>query len=156
MLLSLSLGLEAIAFLATLEWQLPAQRALDRAGWSDAMIYPFAHTFDRQRAGFLRRRIIVPLFLSATAVDHEIGEAMIRQSRLDWGHRAAADAHQRCADGRYRAGEALREETPLLRVSRADVADFMLRQLHDDHFLRRSPSLAPSGEPYDQRREGAS
>jgi hypothetical protein len=33
-----ALGLDAIAVLATLVWQLPAQRRLDRDGWSEALV----------------------------------------------------------------------------------------------------------------------
>jgi hypothetical protein len=43
-----------------------------------------ADTVDRRRLNFLRRRVIVPLLLAATAADHELDEAMIRQSRLAW------------------------------------------------------------------------
>jgi putative NADH-flavin reductase len=114
------------------------------------LIYLSADTVDRARLGFLRRRVIVPLFLSATAADHELDEAMIRQSRLDWVIVRPPMLTNGSRTGRYQAGEALPEETPVPRVARADVADFMLRQLQDDPFLRRSPSLAPSDAPYAQ------
>jgi putative NADH-flavin reductase len=44
------------------------------------IVYLSADTVDRQRLNFLRRRVIVPLLLAATAADHELDEAMIRQS----------------------------------------------------------------------------
>jgi nucleoside-diphosphate-sugar epimerase len=129
--------------------------ALEAAG-VPRLVYLSADTVDRQRMGFLRRRAIVPLFLSATAADHELDEAMIRQSRLEWVIVRPPMLTNGAQTGRYQAGEALREETLVPRVARADVADFMLRQLQDDRFLRRSPSLAPSGASYDQHPEEAS
>jgi putative NADH-flavin reductase len=120
------------------------------------LVYLSADTVDRQRMGFLRRRMIVPLFLSATAADHELDETMIRQSQLEWVIVRPPMLTNGAQTRRYQAGEALREETLVPRVARADVADFMLRQLQDDRFLRRSPSLAPSDTPYDQFEKEAS
>jgi putative NADH-flavin reductase len=58
--------------------------------------------------------------------------------------------------GRYCAGESLQAETPIPRISRADVAAFMLDQLEDDQFLGQAPSLLPSASHYARSRKETS
>jgi putative NADH-flavin reductase len=112
------------------------------------LVYLSADTVDRKRLNFLRRQVIVPLFLAATAADHELDEAMIRQSRLAWVIVRPPMLTNGAKTGHYCAGESLQAETPIPRISRADVAAFMLDQLEDDQFLRQSPSLLPSATLY--------
>jgi putative NADH-flavin reductase len=117
------------------------------------LVYLSADTVDRKRLNFLRRRLIVPLFLAATAADHELDEAMIRQSRLAWVIVRPPMLTNGARTGRYHAGESLQAETPIPRLSRADVAAFMLDQLEDDQFLHQAPSLLPSTSPYARSRK---
>lgn len=120
------------------------------------IVYLSADTVDRQRLNFLRRRVIVPLLLAATAADHELDEAMIRQSRLAWVIVRPPMLSNGARTGRYCAGESLQAETPIPRISRADVAAFMLDQLEDDQFLGQAPSLLPSASHYARSRKETS
>jgi len=54
--------------------------------------------------------------------------------------------------GRYRAGESVQAETSIPRLSRADVAAFMLDQLEDDRFLGQAPTLLPNAALYTRMR----
>jgi hypothetical protein len=108
------------------------------------LIYLSADTVHeiRRELNPLRRFLLIPILLHNTAADHELDEAMIRQSRVDW----IIVRPPLLTDGpltkRYRSGAHL-ATTPLVpRVSRADVAHFMLDQLTDDTFLRQSPMVA--------------
>lgn len=117
------------------------------------LVYLSADTVDRQRLNFLRRRVIVPLLLAATAADHELDEAMIRQSRLAWVIVRQPMLTDGSKTGRYRAGKSLQAEAPVPRLSRADVATFMLDQLEDDRFLGQAPTLLPGTHPYARSRK---
>ena len=71
----------------------------------------------------------------------ELAEETIRRSRLDWVIVRAVRLIDSSATGRYRAGEDVRVGT-FAKVSRADVAQFMVRQLADDIHLNQAPSIA--------------
>lgn len=114
------------------------------------LVYLSADTADRRRLNILRRHVIVPLFLAATAADHELDEAMIRQSRLGWIIARPPMLTNGALTGRYCAGENLRAQMLIPRISRADVAAFMLDQLEDDQFLGQAPNLLPSA-PHNAR-----
>lgn len=103
-------------------------------------VYLSADTVDRRCLNFLRRRVIVPLLLATTAADHELDEAMIRHSRVAWMIVRPPMLTNGARTGRYCAGESLQAETPIPRISRADVAAFMLDQLEDDQFLGQAPT----------------
>jgi putative NADH-flavin reductase len=125
--------------------------ALEAAN-AQRFVYLSADTVDRRRLNFLRGRIVVPLLLAATAADHELDEAMIRQSRLTWVIVRPPMLTNGPRTGRYRAGEDVRSRTMLPRISRRDVADFMLRQLIDNNFVRQAPTLLPAS-PENNRKE---
>lgn len=71
----------------------------------------------------------------------ELQESLIRQSRVDWIIVRPARLINGSRRGRYRAAEQLR---PGLfgSISRADVAEFMLKQLTDDTWLRKTVTLS--------------
>ena len=87
------------------------------------------------------RRLIVSTLLSNTAADHELDEAMIRQSRLEWTIVRPPLLANAPYEGRYRYGEHIEPNTLLPKISRADNADFMLKQLGDDTFVRIAPTV---------------
>ena len=87
------------------------------------------------------RRLIVSTLLSNTAADHELDEAMIRQSHLEWTIVRPPLLTNAPYKGRYRYGEHIEPNTLLPKISRADLADFMLKQLGDDTFVRKAPTV---------------
>jgi putative NADH-flavin reductase len=72
--------------------------------------------------------------------DKETQDSLIRNSDLEWINVCPPRLTQGPRTGVYRAGVDLRP-SPLSRISRADVADFMLNQLIDATFVRKSPIL---------------
>lgn len=90
---------------------------------------------------FFWKYIMFGLLLRAAFADHVLQEAYIQQSKLDWtivrpgaftnGERTGSYQH---FEGAIKGLE--------LKISRADVADFMLKQLDDDSYLYKTPGLS--------------
>ena len=105
-------------------------------------IYLSADTVSEARKGLNPlRRLVISTLLSNTAADHELDEAMIRQSRLEWIIVRPPLLTNSPHIGHYRFGEQIESKALFPRISRADLADFMLTQLADDTFVRRTPTI---------------
>jgi putative NADH-flavin reductase len=87
------------------------------------------------------RKVIVPLLLHNSAADHEINESMIKQSHLDWIIVRPPMLTNGERTGAYRSGERLRARSIIPQLSRADLAEFMLKQLADNPFLHKAPGV---------------
>ncbi|HTP34443.1 MAG TPA: NAD(P)H-binding protein [Candidatus Acidoferrales bacterium] len=87
------------------------------------------------------RRLIISTLLRNTAADHELDEAVVRQSRLEWIIVRPPLLTNSPHTGRYRFGEGVEPKSLFPKISRADLADFMLKQLADDTFVRRAPTV---------------
>lgn len=94
------------------------------------------------RAPLHFKYIIVPFFLRGVFADHELQEDVIKQSSLDWIIVRPGSLTDGERTGRYRHGFAASDKAITVNVSRADVADFMLKQLSDDTYLRKMPGLS--------------
>ena len=78
------------------------------------------------------------------AADHERKERRSPASGLDWTIvRAAAADVPAAAGGALRGGEDIAAAGPLPRVSRADVAAYLVDQITATDQIRRAPSLLP-------------
>ncbi|MBD2754160.1 NAD(P)-dependent oxidoreductase [Spirosoma validum] len=86
--------------------------------------------------------IMFGLLLKQAFVDHEIQEKYIQQSSLDWIIVRPAAFTDGERTGTYRHGFDGSAEGLTLKISRADVADFMLKQLTDDTYLHKTPGLS--------------
>lgn len=91
---------------------------------------------------FVYKYLLVPLFLRQAFADSEVQEAAIRQSPLDWTIARPGTLTNGPRTGTYRHGFPATERGLKIRISRADVADFMLKQLHDPAYLRQAASLS--------------
>ena len=96
----------------------------------------------RTNLNFFWKRIMFGLFLREVYADHEAQEAFIKQSNLDWIIVRPGAFTDGPATGAYKHGFPPTEKNLKLKISRADVANFMLQQLTDDTYLRRSPGLS--------------
>jgi len=94
----------------------------------------------RRRSGPLVR-IFVPLLQPQLYRDRERQEDLIRETALDWIIVRPARLTDGSRTGRYRSSTALKLHATS-HIARADVADFILRQLHDDTFMRQAPTLS--------------
>ncbi|PSR16805.1 epimerase [filamentous cyanobacterium CCP3] len=93
----------------------------------------------RKQVGFLVRNIIIPLVLRNAIADHEDKERIIKQSNLDWVIVRPAGLTNGDHTGEYRSGETIDFGA---KISRADVADFMLKQVTDDACLKKTPGVS--------------
>ena len=82
------------------------------------------------------------LLLRSAFADHVKQEQYVKQSHLDWTIVRPAAFIDDEQTGQYRHGFAGTDKTTTLTISRADVADFMLKQLSDDTYLRATPGLS--------------
>jgi putative NADH-flavin reductase len=92
--------------------------------------------------GWAYNLLIIPLFLRHVFRDKEVQEQSIKQSDLDWIIVRPAALTNGPRTGAYRSGFGPTGRAIRGKVSRADVADFMLRQLTDDTYLRKTPGLS--------------
>ena len=94
----------------------------------------------RRNAGLLIRVAGTTLLRTETA-GHEAREKIIRQSRLDWTLVRSGGLSNGKHTGNYRSGEDIKAKGVAAGIARADVADFMLRQLTDHRYLRKTPII---------------
>ena len=96
----------------------------------------------RDTLPFLMKYLIVPFMLRRAFADHEIQENYIKQSQLDWiivRPVALTDGEH---TGSYQHGYTADNKTVTFKISRADTADFMLKQLADNNYLHKTPSIS--------------
>ena len=91
---------------------------------------------------FFWKRIMFGLLLREAYADHQAQEAIVRESGLDWTLVRPGAFTDGPATGAYKHGFPATERGLKLKISRADVADFMLRQLGDPRYLRQAPGLS--------------
>lgn len=94
----------------------------------------------RNTAGFVIKHI-APKLLSSEVAGHEARENMIKQSKLKWTIVRPPTLTNGKHLGKFRSGEEISSKGFTVTISRADVADFMLRQLTDSIFLGKTPSV---------------
>jgi len=94
----------------------------------------------RSELGFLLNKI-VPLALGGSIKDHEEKEQIIANSDLLWTIVRCAMLTNDPAKGKYRDGEHITSRAIMPMISRADVADFMIKQLTDNKHYYKKPRL---------------
>jgi len=96
----------------------------------------------RDTLPFLMKYLIVPFMLRRAFADHEIQENYIKESQLDWIIARPVALTDGEHTGSYQHGYTADNKTVTFKISRADTADFMLKQLADNRYLHRTPSLS--------------
>jgi putative NADH-flavin reductase len=96
----------------------------------------------RGRLGFLYNFLIIPLFLRGLFADKAVEEKLIRQSNLDWVIVRPTALTNGPRKGAYCAGSNIGHWFFPTKISRADTAEFMLKQLSATDYLRQAPGLA--------------
>lgn len=92
--------------------------------------------------GFLYNYILIPLFIRSIFKDKEVQEAVIRDSHLDWVIVRPGALTNGPYTGRYRSWSGTPDASIRRKISRSDVADFMLLQLKESATLGASPGLS--------------
>jgi putative NADH-flavin reductase len=118
-------------------------RAMEKAGVRRLICQSSMGIGDsRANLGFLTKYLIVPVFLRHAFADHERQEAVVRASALDWTIVRPPHLKDGPRTGTYRHGFPTTDTSIQGKISRADVADFMLNQLTDDTYLHRTPGVS--------------
>jgi putative NADH-flavin reductase len=95
---------------------------------------------DTHAASPLFARIMFRLLLGDIFADKQAGEDIVRASSLDWTFAYPTLLTNGPRTGNYRAGERL-ELSGMPKISRADVADFVLKQLQHRSWSRKRPVI---------------
>ncbi|MBF6437412.1 NAD(P)-dependent oxidoreductase [Nocardia cyriacigeorgica] len=96
----------------------------------------------RPNLNFLWKYILFGLVLRPAYNDHVRQEEYVRASDLDWTIVRPSAFTDGPATGTYRQGFAGDEAGLSLKISRADIADFMLDQLTDRTYLHRAVGIS--------------
>lgn len=94
------------------------------------------------KLGLLYNVVLIPLLLRGIFADKEIQEKVIKESKLDWIIVRPGRLTNGPKRGTYRHGRDIGSKLISVSISRADVADFMLRQAKEDSYLRKTPGVA--------------
>jgi len=92
--------------------------------------------------GFLYNYTLIPLFLRNIFADKETQETVIRCSRLDWVIVRPGALTNGPQTGKYRSWFGTPDASIRRKISRSDVADFMLRQLGESAALGKNLGLS--------------
>jgi putative NADH-flavin reductase len=95
-----------------------------------------------ENLNFFWKYIMFGGILRDVFADHERQEESVKQSPLDWTIVRPGAFTDGNRTGRYRHGFPGTDKTVKLKISRADVADFILKQLADDSYRHKTPGLS--------------
>lgn len=115
--------------------------AMERAGVRRLLLVSANGVGETRARSPLVPRIMYRLLLGDIFADKAAGEAIVRASALEWTIAYPVLLTDGPRSGRYRAGEAL-ELRGMPKISRADVADFLLRELAQRAFVRKGAVLS--------------
>lgn len=96
----------------------------------------------RTDLSFFTRYIVVGIFLRHAFADHERQEAVVKKCALDWTLVRPPHLKDGAHTGKYQDGLTLAYGNIKGWISRSDLADFMLKQLEDDRYLRQAPRVS--------------
>ena len=91
---------------------------------------------------FWWKRVMFGALLRPVFRDHELQERMVEASGLDWTIVRPSAFTDRAPEGRLRTGFGPGERGLALKVARADVADFLVRQLAETTWQGRAVGLS--------------
>lgn len=115
--------------------------AMERFGTERLVVESAYGVGDSYSDARLSVRLVARTLLKRIYADKEVEDRYIRESKVEWVVCRPPALTNGPAKGVYRVGEHLRLGITD-RISRADVADFMLKQLFEDNWLYKFPVLA--------------
>lgn len=95
----------------------------------------------RENLNFFWKHIMFGMLLRPAYEDHQQQEAYVRNSGLDWTIVRPGAFTDGQRSGHYRHGFSPSDKTAL-KISRADVAEFLLKQLSDLRYLHKTPGVS--------------
>jgi len=91
---------------------------------------------------FFWKHIMFGWFLKQVFLDHELQEKYIRESNLNWTIIKPAAFTDGEKTENYLHGFSTSDKSIKLKISRADVADFILKQITNKSYLLKTPGLS--------------
>ncbi|MGI9551464.1 MAG: NAD(P)-dependent oxidoreductase [Aurantibacter sp.] len=91
---------------------------------------------------FFWKHIMFGWYLKNVFQDHELQEKYVMQSNLDWTIARPGAFSDGALTGNYRHGFPTDDRSVKLKISRADVADFLLKLVPTDSYLHQTPGLS--------------
>jgi len=91
---------------------------------------------------FFWKHIMFGWYLKNIFQDHELQEKFVKESELDWTIVRPGAFTNGAKTGNYQHGFSPKEKSLKLKISRSDVADFILKQLVDLNYLYKTPGLS--------------
>jgi putative NADH-flavin reductase len=88
------------------------------------------------------KHFLVPFYLDEAFKDHELQEQVIAQTNLQWTIVRATALFDGSHSGQYRHGLTLSAGGIKNKISRADVADFIVKQLETDMYIGKAPFVS--------------
>ncbi len=95
----------------------------------------------RGHGGLLYNRIIFPLFTKKRYLDKDRQEALIATSDLEWIIVRPAPFQDRQAPGELQVHTRIEKDTQLRRITRDEVAAFIVAQFESDRYLHQRPFI---------------
>jgi uncharacterized protein YbjT (DUF2867 family) len=95
-----------------------------------------------QNLTFFWKYIMFSLLLRDAFADHQQQEKYVRESHTDWTIVRPAAFTDGNRTGLYKQGFPANDRRITAKISRADVADFMLKQLDNDMYYYKTPGLS--------------
>lgn len=95
----------------------------------------------RHQLGWFGRNVVSPFVLRNVAADHATKEAVLKRSSLEWVIVRPPRLANGPATGHYRCGEDIRADTIIPTISRADLAGFLIDQVENPRFVRKTPAI---------------
>jgi putative NADH-flavin reductase len=115
--------------------------AMERSGVRRLVYLSFLGVREgRSQLSMVGRYLVAPVLRNVVA-DHEAKERIIKQSALDWVIVRPPRLTNGARQGSYRSGVDVRAISVIPRISRADLAEFMLRQISDKTYVRKTPAV---------------
>ena len=96
----------------------------------------------RDNLNFFWKHVMFGWFLKEALIDHERQEHLVNESSLDWTIVRPAAFTDGPLTQQFRHGFASTDRSLKLKVSRADVAYFMLQQIENPIYLHKKPGLS--------------
>jgi putative NADH-flavin reductase len=96
----------------------------------------------RENLNFWWKYVMFGMLLRPAYADHVLQEDYVMKSGLDWTIIRPAEFTDGPLTGIYKHGFSGTAEGLTLKISRADVAGFLIKQLTDNTYLHRTPGLS--------------
>lgn len=91
---------------------------------------------------FFWKHVMFGWYLRAAYLDHQLQEEYVMNSGLDWTLVRPGAFTDGPVTGNFRHGFATNDRSVKLKISRADVAMFLLMQLETSQYLRKAPGIS--------------